>query len=278
MQATGGVLNARDNVVDGKYGAAILDGVGVLGNIALMTRACFTGDMQVLTRHGWVRWDELKVGDEVACCDENNPHGTIEYRPVEELFVTRAPIWHVQVNGRLIRTTAEHPFWVWGKGWVAARRLEVGDRLRSADGQEVAVEEVIDTGLEETVYNCRIADYHTYFVGTRELGFSVWAHNACAKPITSRSAHGGPLHNGTMVSEALAFSGLPGVTGVRTNQALVDTAGRTLSLLRPDIQYVQGGLVHIIEVNVSRGAGYHAIREAQLRSILGSLFGSYKGI
>ena len=28
------------------------------------------------------------------------------------------------------------------------------------------------------VYNLRIADYHTYFVGSRDWGFSVWAHNA----------------------------------------------------------------------------------------------------
>jgi hypothetical protein len=179
MQAVGGTINTVENVADGKYGAAILDGVGVLGNVALMTRACFTCDMQVLTRRGWVRWDELRVGDEVACCDENNPYGTIEYRPVEELFVTRAPIWHVQVQGRLIRTTSDHRIFVWGKDWVAARRLEAGDRLRSADGQEVAVEGVFDTGLEETVYNCRVQDYSTYFVGGEDWGFSVWAHNVC---------------------------------------------------------------------------------------------------
>ena len=29
-----------------------------------------------------------------------------------------------------------------------------------------------------TVYNLRIEEYHTYFVGSAEWGFSVWAHNA----------------------------------------------------------------------------------------------------
>ena len=39
----------------------------------------------------------------------------------------------------------------------------------------------MDTGSWETVYNFRIADFHTYFVGCDEWGFSVWAHNAtCA--------------------------------------------------------------------------------------------------
>jgi hypothetical protein len=29
------------------------------------------------------------------------------------------------------------------------------------------------------VYNVRVADFHTYFVGCDEWGFSVWAHNSC---------------------------------------------------------------------------------------------------
>jgi hypothetical protein len=43
----------------------------------------------------------------------------------------------------------------------------------------VAVEDLLDTGEYETVYNLRVADFHTYFVGGEEWGFSVWAHNAC---------------------------------------------------------------------------------------------------
>jgi hypothetical protein len=43
----------------------------------------------------------------------------------------------------------------------------------------VAVEDLLDTGEYETLYNLRVADHHTYFVGSREWGFSVWAHNAC---------------------------------------------------------------------------------------------------
>jgi hypothetical protein len=37
---------------------------------------------------------------------------------------------------------------------------------------------VEDTGAWATVYNLRVADYHTYFVGGEDWGFSVWAHNA----------------------------------------------------------------------------------------------------
>jgi hypothetical protein len=43
------------------------------------------------------------------------------------------------------------------------------------------VERVVETRERTTVHNLRVADYHTYFVGSPEWGFSVWAHNAeCA--------------------------------------------------------------------------------------------------
>ena len=33
---------------------------------------------------------------------------------------------------------------------------------------------------DATVYNLRVADYHTYFVGDESWGFTLWAHNACS--------------------------------------------------------------------------------------------------
>jgi hypothetical protein len=69
----------------------------------------------------------------------------------------------------------------------------VGDRLLSHDNQCVPVEGLVDTGESETVYNLRVAEYHTYFVGSEQWGFSVWAHNACtieqARLVAAR--HGG---------------------------------------------------------------------------------------
>jgi len=55
--------------------------------------------------------------------------------------------------------------------------LLVGDRIALEDGW-AEVEGLVDTGSWETVYNFRIAEFHTYFVGCDEWGFSVWAHNA----------------------------------------------------------------------------------------------------
>lgn len=55
--------------------------------------------------------------------------------------------------------------------------LRIGDRLASHDGQWMAVEDLLDTGEYATVYNLRVAEHHTYFVGREEWLFSIWAHN-----------------------------------------------------------------------------------------------------
>ena len=80
------------------------------------------------------------------------------------------------MRGQTIRTTAEHPFHRYVDGWVACNRLRVGDRIALEEGW-AEVEGLVDTGSWETVYNFRIAEFHTYFVGCDEWGFSVWAHN-----------------------------------------------------------------------------------------------------
>jgi hypothetical protein len=77
-----------------------------------------------------------------------------------------------------------------------------------------------------------------------------------------------------MVNEARRLIEL-GETGVRTNQAL-HNGQEVISRLRPDVQYIKDGLIHIIEVNVFGGTDYQ-VRERLLKSVLGALFGSYKG-
>jgi hypothetical protein len=103
----------------------------------------------------------------------------MQAKVVLEVFTHDAPVLELRVAGRIIRTTSEHPFWVVGKGWVVAGELAEGDLLRTPEGDHVPVQQVVQTLVQERVYNLRIADFHTYFVGCDEWGFSVWAHNTC---------------------------------------------------------------------------------------------------
>jgi hypothetical protein len=76
------------------------------------------------------------------------------------------------VLGETIRSPGEHPFFVRDKGWVPLHSIVAGDYVYTESSGWLCVEAVEDTGVWETVYNFRIAEWHTYFVG--ECG-AVWS-------------------------------------------------------------------------------------------------------
>jgi hypothetical protein len=74
-----------------------------------------------------------------------------------------------------------------------------GDCLLAQDSSQVRVPQVKQTEVQERVYNLRVAEFRTYFVGCDEWGFGVWAHNICL-------FHGSPdviPAGGLSVAEAL---------------------------------------------------------------------------
>ena len=81
------------------------------------------------------------------------------------------------VEDEEIETTPTHPFWVIGKGWVAAGDMEVGDKvyLYSGEGREIKELkfEYLDSPIK--VYNFEVEDWHTYFVSEHD----VFVHNSC---------------------------------------------------------------------------------------------------
>ena len=153
---------------------------------------CFTAGMPLLTPEGSRPIETLRPGDlALARPDDAGPDGPVEAKPVERTFERVGQVLHLHVLGQVVRTTAEHPFWTENKGWTRAIDLKPGDRLAGHDGQWAEVDEVYDTGCVETVYNLRVADYHTYFVGCREWGFDVWAHNTYE--LTNRAQQARPV-------------------------------------------------------------------------------------
>jgi hypothetical protein len=141
-------------------------------------RVCFAAGTPIQTPTGARPIESLRPSDLVWSRNEHDPHGPVEAKLVEEVFVRQGIIWHLHIGGQVIRTTGEHPFWVRDRGWVEAELLTSQDWLLDQSGHFVRVEEVFCTGEWELVYNVRVAEYHTYFVGCEEWGFDVWAHNA----------------------------------------------------------------------------------------------------
>ncbi|WP_390821152.1 polymorphic toxin-type HINT domain-containing protein [Tuwongella immobilis] len=81
-----------------------------------------------------------------------------------------------------MRTNGEHPFWSdrseRGLGWAKASELVAGDRLLAASGEWLTIDAAEETADDEVVYNCRVAEWHTYFVGDDAWGWAAWAHHA----------------------------------------------------------------------------------------------------
>ncbi|HXD86543.1 MAG TPA: polymorphic toxin-type HINT domain-containing protein [Urbifossiella sp.] len=284
VQGTANLMDAGDAFQSGNILSGMDSLMAARGSFGNMLKSCFAAGTPIRTPDGSKMIENLQIGDLILSRDEFDATGPVSARMVEEVFVNVSLVWHVHIGGQVIRTTAEHPFYAHEKGWVNANQLADGDWLLTENGHWLVVEDLLDTGEFETVYNCRIADNHTYFVGTAEWGFAVWAHNACAKPITGRPAHGSPPHNNRMISEAQNPKVPPGVTvvEVRTNQALMNPGnpnGKARSPLKPDVQVLgSDGKVYITEVNRTGGKGYHRPRENDLQNALGKDFGGYTGI
>ncbi len=134
---------------------------------------------------------------------------------VEEVFTRNGLIWELRLGGQTIRSTAEHPFYRDGDGWVPLHRLRVGDRLKLEDGSWSTIEGVCDTGRYEAVYNFRVREFHTYFVGDETTwDWAVWAHNrAC-----------GDFDEFSRVYGDRVFERLDPTTQVRTRLRLQDHA------------------------------------------------------
>jgi hypothetical protein len=167
---------AAGSFADGDWFGGFVNLADASANLYMMS--CFAAGTPLRTPGGHQFIENFRPGDLILTRSEVDPEGALEAKEVEEVFVNLAPIVHLHVGGQVIRTTGEHPFFEKKHGWVPANTLKPGDWLASLDRQWVAVEEVFETGEYETVYNLRVAEYHTYFIGTEDWGFSVWAHNA----------------------------------------------------------------------------------------------------
>jgi hypothetical protein len=177
--ATGSIDGALMGASFGQMGGSIA---------AHFAEACFTaGTPLVVDMEGNSRpIDEIEVGDFVLAHSEFDPNGPLELKRVEEKFVRTSVVMELVVRVRSIKTTAEHPFFVPAQGkFVAAGEVQVGEQLVGHDGKLVEIESIGSTGEVTTVYNLRVADFHTYFVGGGLWGFDVWVHNAQYKFMSS---------------------------------------------------------------------------------------------
>ncbi len=182
---------------------------------AIFGGGCFAAGTPILTLQGSKLIEDIRPGDWVITAPDDDSDAEPVPRQVEEVFENYLPLLDISVGGWTIRTTAEHPFWVKGRGWVAAQQLEAGHELRTRNRGWVRVDGLEGPKPSEPVYNMCVADYHTYFVGHQIWGFSVWSHNIGARGCRNAKVRGA-VNRGNQVH----YDQLNGATGQQLPSAL----------------------------------------------------------
>ena len=147
------------------------DAAGLAGKV------CFVAGTLVLMADGSQKpIEKVQVGDEVVSKDLES--GRDEIHVVKRTFKhDGAAVFDLTVDGEKVTATAEHPFYVVGRGWTGMSDLKAGDELLRPDGTTVAVDAVTPTGRVATVYNFEVEETHNYFVRVGDNW--VLVHNTC---------------------------------------------------------------------------------------------------
>ena len=145
---------------------------------------CFAAGTLVLMCDGaLIPIEEVTEGDLVWSKDADS--GELACQRVRAPFTTdgRKIVLVGLENGdgeiETIETTAEHPFFVEGRGWVEVQHLEFGDLIPSASGELRSLAVVEQTDRVERVYNFGVENFFSYFVGDE----GAWVHNCFLKSI-----------------------------------------------------------------------------------------------
>ncbi len=134
--------------------------------------------------------ESISAGERVHCVPHDDPTGDVVLREVAKSYHNPPqPLYVVKVGDLSIWTTQHHPFWTDDRGWVAAAELCNGDLLRTLDGTLLPVAEVRVSDIIEPVFNLRVEECHTFFVGDDRC--SILMHNQ--SPATSSAATFAPV-------------------------------------------------------------------------------------
>ncbi len=142
----------------------------------------FPAGTPVLTEQGPVPIESLQRGDLVFSRHETT--GETAYQAVtgvgarEHASQISLGIAHDGGMETLV-TTAEHPFYVGGQGFIRADSVSAGMQLVTATGESLDVVAARTRESAFLAYDISVDKFHTYFVGER----GVWVHNCASKGV-----------------------------------------------------------------------------------------------
>ena len=165
-------------------------------------KACsFSGATLVLMADGTSKAISLvEVGDQVLATDPET--GEHVAKTVEHVWEHDDTLTDLVVDGQVITTTEDHPFWnATDHQFQRADQLDPGDRVEAANGSLLTVTGLnLATARKAAAYNLTIADIHTYHVGNNEI----LVHNDCGLVDDAASA-ATRVHGNSANSPATTF-------------------------------------------------------------------------
>ena len=208
---TAGGLARATLIGAGEGGAGGAATAGVLTKVS--GSACFVAGTEVLLADGTSKAiEDVVIGDLVLAADPET--GETHAKPVVDTYVHEdVETWQVETSSGTVTSTAEHPFWVDGRGWTPVRELQPGDKLVDAEGVRVEVVSTRSTGESTTVHNFQVEFLHNYHV----LIGNQWVlvHNQCRTSFVVKP-------NGETI---IVPEGATGPTPVRSGKGVQYTGG-----------------------------------------------------
>src|SRR3954471_5252283 len=127
-----------------------------------ISHSCFGAGTLVRTIAGPRPIEELQDGDLVL--SQNTTTGALGYQPIVTVYHNPPnATYKINLGKDSIVATGIHRFWKAGQGWVMARELKPGDRLRTVSGT-LAVQSV-QSDKVQNVFNLQVAGGDNFFVG-----------------------------------------------------------------------------------------------------------------
>ena len=131
-----------------------------------VSHSCFAAGTQVRTMDGLRAIEDIREGEPVLT--QNTTTGSLSYQPVVVAYHNPPnATFRIELGHEAIVATGIHRFWKAGQGWVMARELKPGDRLRTVGG--IAVVKAVEPDKVQPVFNLQIANGDDFFVGEQGM-------------------------------------------------------------------------------------------------------------
>lgn len=139
-------------------------------------RFSFPAGTPVHTTQGIIPIEQVTLDHKLVARPDGDVHAENNIQPIEKVFSRTADeiVYISFADGKTIKTTTEHPFYVENSGWREAKDLGVGDSVITIDSDALAIT-AYEIKLEKTpVYNFEVANDKSFFVGLD----GIWVHNS----------------------------------------------------------------------------------------------------